>query len=646
MRKTPAIRGLLAGLMLLTGSAVPVLAQAYTPQQMLDPRLAPKHDDVDITIPSAAELANCKVEQVFGATKGSSGYLLKDGRGQPLRRFFATTGRNVDAWSYYKDGVEVYREFDTTGKGAPNNFRWLNAGGMKWGVGSVDAKGKAVISAWRMISAEEVAFEAYQAVAKQDYARLQALMLTDADLQAIKLPAAKIKAVQAAQQQSAKKFADLVKTLGNVKYEDVESIVPHCDTNNDSDIVLYPNRPIRYVAGKDDRKWLNTGEMVQIGMVWKLVEVPTTGEAQPIIGVRPGGPTVTPTEKVNPDLQKLLDQLAELDKNPPVTGGPGTKSAAVDAYLRKRIGLVQQIVALDKADQRESWYKQLFDNLMTMAQNSADDPTFETLKKMSNDVATQMPGTNLAAYGVYRLHWTAYAIGMFKAESAPATERPKVMTAVQDKWLESLADFAKKYPRADDTAEALYQLGNGCEFSGKIEEAKRWYGQLAEGFPNHHLAPRSKGCVARLSLVGNRLELVAPLLIDQSKAFDVNQLKGKIVIVHYWSSQSEQYDLDFRKLKRVLEDVGTKQNVELVSVGLDDTLAKCKDAVSKAGAPGIHLYQTPPNNAGGSNSPLSIQYGIHILPTVFIVGSDGRVTENNLQVNDIETALKKIAVPK
>lgn len=647
MTKTPAIRGLLAGFALLVGSVSPALAQPNTapkrtpptPAQMLDPRLGPKHDDVDIASPTPEELKDCSVVQVFGQTQGSSGWVLRDAKGQPLRRFFDSTGRgNVDSWSYFKNGVEVYREYDTAGKGSPNNFRWLNTGGMKWGVGTVDPKtGKAAISGWRMISAEEVGFEAYQAVARQDFARLQVLFVTEADLQALKVAPARIKTTLATQQQAQKKFADLIKTanLSSMKFEDVEASMPQCDTTSDGELIKYASRPVRYKINEKERGWIHTGEIIQVGMAWKLVDVPSTTEPQ----ADGGAPAVGPkTPKNDPEVQKLLEALTELDKNPPAIAPVGAKDKKVDAYLRERIGLVQKIVAVDKADQRESWYKQLFDNLMALAQNGGDDVTLGLLKKMSDDVATQMPGSSLAGYGAYRYYWTLYAIEMHKAP----TNDTKKITEIQDRWLSNLGDFVKRFPKADDTAEALYQLGNGCEFSGKNEEAKRWYSQLSEGFPNHHLAARSKGCVTRLSLVGNRLELSAPLLNDSTKTFDVNQLKGKVVIVHYWSSQSEQFDLDFRKLKRLMEDIGTKQNVELVCVSLDDTAAKAKEAVTKASAPGIHLYQTPPNNAGGSNSPLAVQHGIHILPTIFMIGRDGRVTNNSLQIADIETELKKI----
>src|ERR1019366_740039 len=151
-----------------------------------------------------------------------------------------------------------------------------------------------------------------------------------------------------------------------------------------------------------------------------------------------------------------------------------------------------------------------------------------------------------------------------------------------------------------------------------------------------------RGSVARLNLIGTALTLSAPRL-DNGQTFDMSQLKGKIVIVNYWrSANSDQFKDDFARLKTKMQEIGTKHNVELVSINLDDDAAVARDAIAKTQAPGIHLYQTPSNNAGGLNSTLATQYGIHILPTLFMVNRDGRVTSNSLQIGDIETELRKV----
>jgi tetratricopeptide (TPR) repeat protein len=643
MTKTPAVRKLLAGFVLLLGSVTQAFAQSPAPAEMLDPKLAPKFEDVNCTVPTPDELKNCSVELVKGTVPNSNGWLLLDANKKPLRRYFNSTGRmdkdghtKVDTWSYFKDGVEVYREFDTSGRGIPNNFRWLNTGGMKWGIGGLDSRtGKWTINSWRMISAEEVGFEAFQAVAKNDPARLQALFITEAEMQIVKLPVAKIQAVAAMQRQAPQKFANFVQTvkLAGVKFDGVEGAIPNYDTTNgDVEIIKFPSRAIRYSIGEKQHGWIHTGEMIQVGMAaWRIVDVPTNTD--PLFA---GGAIAPPPPAGNPQLEKPLNLLAELDKNPPRSEPILSNNKEVETYYRKRIELVNQILPVDKESERESWYKQLFDNMTARAQNSGDDAAIAMLKQIKDGVAAKMPASNLAAYGAYREMWTRYAVGMAKIK-----DDRKLIDALQEKWLDDLSDFVKKYNKADDTPDALSQLAIGCEFAGKIEEAKRWYKELFTSFPDHHHAPRARGSLARLNLVGNVLTLSAPLLNNRTKTFNITQLKGKVVIVHYWSRGSSNYEDDFAKLKRIMNQVGAKNDVEMVSISLDDDAAKAKEAVAAAQLPGIHLFQAS-NNASGFNSPLATQYGIHILPTLFMVGRNGVVTNNALQIGDIQTELKRV----
>ena len=87
MAKARVASGLLAGCLLAW--AAPAQA-APTVAQML--QFKPRQPGVVCTTPTAEEQAACKVELVQGARPKSSGWLLKDGKGQSLRRFFDSTG--------------------------------------------------------------------------------------------------------------------------------------------------------------------------------------------------------------------------------------------------------------------------------------------------------------------------------------------------------------------------------------------------------------------------------------------------------------------------------------------------------------------------------------------------------------------------
>ena len=144
-----------------------------TPEQMI--AIHPNQLGVNISTPTGAELAACKVEAVSKANN-VRGLLLRDSKGRPVRLVLDTNGdQRPDVWSFYLDGVEVYRERDTAFQGRPDEFRWLNSAGMKCGL-DLNKDGK--IDTWKMISAEEVSQEILQAIITKDYARFQALFIT------------------------------------------------------------------------------------------------------------------------------------------------------------------------------------------------------------------------------------------------------------------------------------------------------------------------------------------------------------------------------------------------------------------------------------------------------------------------------------
>ena len=156
----------------------------------------------------------CKVEPVKGVGKGA-GWLLRDPQGRPLRRFFdsrydgVTKGTGIDVWSYYQDGVETYREqyVNTAAEPDQMHYRWLNQAGSKWGV-DLNKDGK--IDTWKVISPEEVSQEITQAVVKNDFARLQALLITEDELKAPDLPADLAKRGRAGRAAAADRFKETV----------------------------------------------------------------------------------------------------------------------------------------------------------------------------------------------------------------------------------------------------------------------------------------------------------------------------------------------------------------------------------------------------------------------------------------------------
>src|SRR5262245_31697327 len=173
---------------------------AVTPSQILG--FPPRQQGLDISTPTAEQQGSCKVDLVKGG-KGS-GYVLRDPAGLIVRRFFDSNGDNkIDTWCYYKDGAEVYREIDTSFNGRPDQYRWLNSAGSKWGL---DANEDGKIDSWKTISPQEVSQEIVAALATGNHARLQALLLTEAEIKALDLTDAEARRLQSSLAQVKSKF--------------------------------------------------------------------------------------------------------------------------------------------------------------------------------------------------------------------------------------------------------------------------------------------------------------------------------------------------------------------------------------------------------------------------------------------------------
>jgi hypothetical protein len=478
-----------------------------------------------------------------------------------------------------------------------------------------------------MISAEEVAQEAFLALSTGDFARLKALYITAADLKTLGLPDVAAAKMSQAQQAAAGKFQQVIAkqvNLNKATFLRVEGGAPGCwladGVGAPRDIVKFASRSILFETAAKQHDWFQIGEIVQVGQAWRLVDL--TPEA--------AGPVI---DDNNPKLNKLLADLSDLEKKITAAASPepGKPNPILAGLYEQRAALALSIVAECDAKEKENWYKQLFDSL-SGAVLAGSENAKRQLDAYQKHFADKMPGSNLAGYVTYRQLWAQFAPELSKGNAK-----------AQEAYTEQLTRFVKDYPRADDTADALHQLGMNCEFAGskeKEDEAARWYGAIHANFPTHHLAEWSKGAERRLKLVGNPLELSGTLLAN-NQPFDINQLKGKVTVVCYWASSSNSAAADFARLKQAMS---TQKEATLLCVSLDAKMQDTVNFVQQNPVQAYHIAQAA-KDVNGLRGALANYYGINVLPTIFLVGRDGRVINAKLQIADLDEALKKAVLP-
>src|SRR5207248_5314905 len=292
---------------------------------------------------------------------------------------------------------------------------------------------------------------------------------------------------------------------------------------------VHRNGTILFRVG-DQPRTLQTGEIVQVGRAWKLVDGPGGGLAD-------AGPNIPLVIDL---IKPLVEKLDAIDRATPMTPTP----EELAAHNVKRVEVLEQIVAKLPPNQQETWVKLLIDSLGSAA--VGDKPGGRYLHRLKQfEDAFAKPGMNQAvgAYAAYRYLVAENSVALKHA-------KPGEFDAVQDRWRAGLEKFVKAFPNSDDAPEALLRLAMACEYQKDGEaKAKEWYQQLAQ--KKHPHAAKAAGAVKRLTSDGQPLEVSGPTLED-NKPFTTTTLKDKVVVVYYCAGWSETLPDDVRRLKALV----------------------------------------------------------------------------------------------
>lgn len=146
-----------------------------------------------------------------------------------------------------------------------------------------------------------------------------------------------------------------------------------------------------------------------------------------------------------------------------------------------------------------------------------------------------------------------------------------------------------------------------------------------------------EGMVRFADLTGKPFEVVGTLANGQP--FDSSVLKNKVVLVNFWGTWVEpclaQYP-DLLALYIQYQDKG----FEIVGYSLDDDVAKLNDYLTSKKVLWPNLSETLSQK---NQIPLLTEfYGITGLPTMILVGRDGRVIETDIDMDKLEKKLEEI----
>jgi thiol-disulfide isomerase/thioredoxin len=604
-----------------------------TVQQMLD--LKPTQRFVDYDVPTGGIIQTLKPELV---NEGKSKiWVLRDASGRIYRRFIDSDRDGVvDQWVYCRAGVEVYRDIDTNSNGRADQFRWLNSGGTRWGF---DSNEDGRIDGYRILSPEEATREVVRAITLKDFSILEPTLAKPVDVAAFGKTAAldRVKDLNANAREQftalAAKLSHLTTESEWVRFEaSVPMLVVGESPDGSRDVVVYRNAVAMIQTG-DRTDAIQFGEIIVVGRCARLLELPTiVAPRAPAVaqGNTVYSNVVATPEKPEPEqpgdaeLQGLIAQLQKLDVD--ATKAVNDEAATV-RYQLERADVLQQLAERAKsAEDRTEWQKQSADSLITAIQLSASEEATTRLRKMLETVREQEDGAALAGYIAFR----HISVEYFRKMQAPASD----FAAVQKEWLENLESFVTEFPESEDAPEALSQLAIGMEFTGKEDVARTHYVKLTESFPQSPLARRAQGAIDRFDLVGKTITLRGAEL--RKGTIDVQQFRGKVVLVDYWATTCDPWKNDLPKLKELYAKYRNK-GFEIVAISLDAEKSDVSKFVQTAAIPWPVVFEP-----GALDSAPALQYGILALPTQFLVDAEGKVVSRNIHVSQLEEELKKL----
>jgi thiol-disulfide isomerase/thioredoxin len=608
-----------------------------TPSALLE--LRPVLAGIEYDAPTdQAAIGACKVESVQNAQKHSVGYALRDGQGKLLRRFVIAHGsRRLDQWSYFQDGFEVYREDDLDGDRSLDECRWLNSGGTRI---ALVARGK--ITGWKQISAEEASKVLVQALVAGDLALLETVIATPAELAAAGLPKEVVDKVAAAAQGRGEQVAALQKQLVGWNSQTVwnrfDGTLPHVIpaepvSGLEKDLTLYENAmtiPGSLDARQDAAKlaFLQIPDMIQLGAVWKLIELPRAIDpAKPIIagtsGVRAllfDRPSIEPRNEV---LDAALKALADYDiKNAPLLQGGQREKIA--RYHVDRIPLLRGVVKAVPEDQL-SYNRQVVDSLIAALRTGLYPQGRKPLDAIVKE------GGKLGSYAAYSL---------IDAEFAIKNDEPGAnVLANQKKWMADLEEFLVKFPDSDEIPAVLLHLANANEFNAEEKKAREQYGKLVEGYAATDAGKKAAGALRRIDLTGKALALKGTGL--QNETVDSSQYLGKPVLIVFGASWASPVKQDLPALIKVYEKYRGR-GLQIIGINLDNERSELDAFLKEHRITWPQIFEP-----GGMESRLAVEYGIISLPTMFLVHADGKVVNRNLRTSsEADRQLEKLLAAK
>jgi thiol-disulfide isomerase/thioredoxin len=225
------------------------------------------------------------------------------------------------------------------------------------------------------------------------------------------------------------------------------------------------------------------------------------------------------------------------------------------------------------------------------------------------------------------------------------TNMQKAMAGGPEKIKKSIADAVKfleeEPPQLTDIGLA-FTTGQLAEMAKDQDFAVKTYQSLAKVFSTSkdeklvEISGTFEGVVRRLSLMGNEMKIEGKIL--GGAAFDWSKYAGKVVLVDFWATWCPPCVAEVPNMKKCYELYHSK-GFDIVGLSCDRNLEDLEKFVKEKEIPWTIVF------GDGKPSPTVSYYGIMGIPTMVLVGKDGKVVSLNARGEELKKELEKILGP-
>ena len=184
----------------------------------------------------------------------------------------------------------------------------------------------------------------------------------------------------------------------------------------------------------------------------------------------------------------------------------------------------------------------------------------------------------------------------------------------------------------------MLSLAQGWLDNGQIEKSRGIAREVAESAPdNDDLKTGAQELLKKIERLGKPLELKFKAV--DGRSVDVQQMKGKVVLVDFWATWCGPCMAELPNVKAAYDKLHSR-GFEIVGISFDREKSDLETLVAKQKIPWPQYFDD-----SEEGKKLGDEFGITGIPTMWLVDKKGALRELNARENLTEKVEKLLAEP-